>query len=92
MMLPTEKHSKTTVVPGFTHTRHMLPIRSLTILVKEKRILWKTLLTIFDLAVYLTLVGIFVLNLIDKEYERWYLGLIWIIISVIMSIALCVAL
>ena len=60
--------------------------------VKEKRTLWKTLLTIFDLAVYFTLVGIFVFELFDKEYEEWFLGLFWNIISVIMSIALCVAL
>ena len=60
--------------------------------VKEKRILWKTLLTIFDLAVYFTLVGIFVFELFDKENDEWFLGLFWNIISVIMSIALCVAL
>ena len=37
--------------------------------VKEKRILYKTLLTIFDLIVYFTLIGIFVFECFENNNE-----------------------
>ena len=60
--------------------------------VKEKRILYKVLLTIFDLVVYSTFVGIFVFEYFDKEDEVWFIGLFWNVISIIICIALCIAL
>ena len=60
--------------------------------VKEKRILYKTLLTIFDLIVYFTLIGIFVFECFNDNNSEWFLELFWNTISVILSIALCVAL